>query len=373
MNKLNNLVGQVGAIGLAVGTSDVLADYGLNMTQGVTPISHDIYDLHMLIFWVCVVIGIAVFGTMIYSIFYHRKSKSAVAVDFHESTTVEIIWTTIPFVILVAMAVPATKTLLALEDTRNADLTIKITGYQWKWKYEYLEEDFSFFSSLSTDRDEIANKVAKGENYLLEVDNPVVVPVNKKLRFLMTSADVIHSWWVPDLAVKQDAIPGFINDSWAEIKTPGTYRGQCAELCGRDHGFMPIVVIAKTESEYEEWVATQKSGQAAEAAASGKTWTKDELMVRGEQNYKTSCSACHQPTGLGIPGMFPAIAGSPIATGDVAEHIDIVMIGKTGTAMQAFGEQLSDVDIAAVITYQRNAFGNSTGDVIQPSDIKATR
>ncbi|MEE8342185.1 MAG: cytochrome c oxidase subunit II [Gammaproteobacteria bacterium] len=370
---MNNPVGGTGVVGLTVGASDVLADYGLNMTQGVTPISHDIYDLHMLIFWICVVIGIAVFGTMIYSIFYHRKSKSAVAVDFHESTTVEIIWTTIPFVILVAMAVPATKTLLALEDTRNAELTIKITGYQWKWKYDYLEDDISFFSSLSTDRDEIANKAAKGENYLLEVDNPVVVPVNKKIRFLMTSADVIHSWWVPDLAVKQDAIPGFINDSWAEIKTPGVYRGQCAELCGRDHGFMPIVVIAKTEDEYREWVVARKAGQVAKAGASEKVWTKEDLMAYGEKTYNTACAACHKVNGQGTPGAFPAIAGSPIATGDVAGHINIVMVGKAGTAMQAFGEQLGDVDIAAVITYQRNAFGNDTGDVIQPSDIKAAR
>ncbi|MEE8429564.1 MAG: cytochrome c oxidase subunit II [Gammaproteobacteria bacterium] len=370
---MNNLVGGLGAIGLTAGTSSALADYGLNMPRGVTPISHDIYDLHMLVLWICVAIGILVFGVMIYSIFYHRKSRGAVALNFHESTTVEIIWTTIPFVILVAIAVPATKTLLDLEDTRGAELTIKITGYQWKWKYDYLEDDISFFSNLATDRDEIENKVAKGENYLLEVDNPVVVPINKKIRFLTTSNDVIHSWWIPSLAVKQDAIPGFINDTWAEIKIPGVYRGQCAELCGKDHGFMPIVVIAKTESEYEEWVAAQKSGQAAEVAASEKAWNKDELMARGEKVYISSCSTCHQPTGLGIPGMFPAIAGSPVATGDVAGHINIVVIGKSGTTMQAFGEQLGDVDIAAVITYQRNAFGNDTGDMVQPSDIKAAR
>ena len=373
VNKLKNLVGGLGFVGLVVGADVTKAEYALNMTQGVTPISHDIYDLHMLIFWICVAIGIVVFGAMIYSIVNHRKSKNAIAASFHESTTVEIIWTVIPFVILVFMAIPATKTLLALEDTRDAAMTIKVTGYQWKWKYDYLDEDISFFSSLSTGRDEIANKTAKGEHYLLEVDNPVVVPINKKIRFLMTSNDVIHSWWVPALAVKQDAIPGYINDSWAEIKTPGVYRGQCAELCGKDHGFMPVVVIAKTEAEYQEWVVAQKAQKAVEADMSGKVWTQDELMAQGEKTYNTACAACHQPTGLGIPGVFPAIAGSAIAKGEVTGHIHIVMNGKTGTAMQAFGAQLSDADIAAVITYERNAFGNGMGDVIQPSDIKAAR
>jgi len=345
----------------------------LNLRQGVTDISHQVYDLHMLIFWICVVVCIGVFAVLIYSIMMHRKSKGAVPATFHESTTVEIIWTTIPFLILVGMAVPATTTLLALEDTRDSDMTIQVTGYQWKWKYDYLDEDISFFSTLSTPREQIEQAVDKDENYLLEVDNPIVVPINKKIRFLITSNDVIHSWWVPDLGWKQDAVPGFINDAWTELKEPGLYRGQCAELCGKDHGFMPIVLVAKTEEDYQQWVADQKAGAAAAAAAATKTWSHEDLIAKGETIYKGTCAACHQASGQGIPGVFPALAGSAIATGDVAGHINIVMHGKAGTAMQAFGAQLNDVDLAAVITYERNAFGNDTGDTVQPADIAAAR
>jgi cytochrome c oxidase subunit 2 len=345
----------------------------LNLRQGVTDISHQVYDLHMLIFWICVVVCIGVFAVLIYSIMTHRKSKGAVPATFHESTTVEIIWTTIPFLILVGMAVPATTTLLALEDTRDSDMTIQVTGYQWKWKYDYLDEDISFFSTLSTPREQIDQAEEKGENYLLEVDNPIVVPINKKIRFLITSNDVIHSWWVPDLGWKQDAVPGFINDAWTELKEPGLYRGQCAELCGKDHGFMPIVLVAKTEDDYQQWVADQKAGAAAAAAAATKTWTHEDLVAKGETVYTSTCAACHQANGQGIPGVFPALAGSAIATGDVAGHINIVVNGKAGTAMQAFGAQLNDVDLAAVITYERNAFGNDTGDTVQPADIAAAR
>jgi cytochrome c oxidase subunit II len=367
------LCGLWGAV-ILLGTGNAFAGFDqLNMTPGVTDISHKVYDLHMLIFKICVVICVGVFAVLIYSIFKHRKSKGAKPASFHESTTVEIIWTTIPFLILVGMAVPATKTLLALEDTRDADMSIKITGYQWKWKYDYLDEDISFFSSLTTPRDEIENKAAKGEDYLMEVDNPIVVPINKKIRFLITSNDVIHSWWVPVLGWKQDAVPGFINDAWAEINEPGTYRGRCAELCGKDHGFMPIVLVAKTEEDYKAWVADQKAGAAAAEAASTQTLSKDELMTKGEAVYNKICAACHQAGGVGIPGVFPAIAGSKIATGDQAAHINIVVHGKTGTAMQAFGEQLNAVDLAAVITYERNAFGNDTGDMVQPSDIAAVK
>jgi cytochrome c oxidase subunit II len=358
-----------------LGTGNAFAGYSdtLNLTQGATDISHKVYDLHMLVFWICVVVCIGVFAVLIYSLMTHRKSKGAVPATFHESTTVEIIWTTIPFLILVGMAVPATTTLLALEDTRDADMSIQITGYQWKWEYKYLDEDISFFSVLTTPREQIENKAEKSGNYLVEVDNPIVVPINKKIRFLITSNDVIHSWWVPDLGWKQDAVPGFINDAWTELKEPGTYRGKCAELCGKDHGFMPIVLIAKTEENYQQWVADQKAGAAAVAASATKTWTLDDLVAKGESVYNKNCAACHMPNGQGMPGVFPAIAGSAIATGDLAGHVDIVMNGKTGTAMQAFGAQLGDVDLAAVITYQRNAFGNDAGDMVQPSGIAAAR
>jgi cytochrome c oxidase subunit 2 len=369
------LCGLWGAV-LLLGAGNVFAGLSdtLNLTQGVTDISHKVYDLHMLIFWICVVVCAGVFAVLIYSLMTHRKSKGAVPADFHESTTVEIIWTTIPFLVLVGMAIPATKTLLALEDTRDSDMSIKITGYQWKWKYDYLDEDISFFSVLTTPREQIEGDAPKDETYLVEVDNRVVVPINKKIRFLITSNDVIHSWWVPALGWKQDAVPGFINDGWTELKEPGVYRGKCAELCGKDHGFMPIVLEAKTEEDYQQWVADQKAGAAAAAEAATQTWTLDDLVAKGEQVYNTSCVACHQPDGQGVPDTFPAIAGSAIATGDVAGHLDIVINGsKANPLMQAFGPQLNDVDLAAVITYQRNAFGNDTGDIVQPSDIAAAR
>ena len=358
-----------------LGAGTAFAGYAdtLNLRRGATDISNKVFDLHMLIFWICVVACVLVFAVLIYSIFTHRKSKGAVPATFHESTTVEIIWTTIPFLILVAMAVPATTTLLALEDTRDADISIQITGYQWKWKYDYLDEGISFFSVLTTPREQIEGAAEKGENYLQEVDNPIVVPINKKIRFLITSNDVIHSWWVPDLGWKQDAIPGFINDGWTELTEPGVYRGKCAELCGKDHGFMPIVLIAKTEEDYAAWVTEQKGAAAAAADAATATLTMDELMAKGEVAYNKTCAACHQANGQGIPGVFPAIAGSAIATGDVAGHLDVVLNGKAGTAMQAFGEQLGAVDLAAVITYQRNAFGNDTGDMVQPADVAAAK
>ncbi|MDV3238886.1 MAG: cytochrome c oxidase subunit II [Gammaproteobacteria bacterium] len=349
------------------------AAYDLNLRPGVTPISREVFDLHMLILWVCIIIGIVVFGAMFYSIIRHRKSKGAVAAKFHESTTVEILWTIVPFLILIGMAIPATKTLIAMEDTRNSDVSIKVTGYQWKWQYDYLDDGVSFFSTLSTPKEEIYDRADKNPNYLLEVDNPVVVPVNKKVRLLITSNDVIHAWWVPDLGMKKDAIPGFVNEMWFSADTPGTYRGQCAELCGKDHGFMPIVVVAKEQAEYEQWLAGQKQASAAAAADSDREFSKDELMARGEKVYATNCAACHQANGEGVPGAFPALKGGVIATGPVAGHIDLVLNGKSGTAMAAFGAQLNDADLAAVITYERNAWGNDTGDVVQPADVKAAR
>jgi len=355
-------------------TTTANAEYGLNMTEGVTPISQQIYGLHMLVFWICVIIGVLVFGVMAWSIFYHRKSRGAQAANFHESTTVEIIWTVVPLVILIAIAVPATGTLLDLEDAKtDADITLQVTGIQWKWKYTYIDEDVSFISSLAQSSRDVISDPTGNENYLLEVDQPIVLPINKKIRFLFHSNDVIHSWWVPELAVKQDSIPGFINDSWALIEKPGTYRGQCAELCGKDHGFMPIVVEAVTQSEYEQWLAGKKAEAAAAAASADQEWSMQDLIAKGETVYQANCAACHGPTGAGIPGAFPAMTGSAVATGDAAGHIDVVVNGKAGTAMAAFKTQLNDIDIAAVITYERNSLGNSVGDMVQPSAIKNAR
>jgi cytochrome c oxidase subunit 2 len=366
-------------IALSLVSSLAVADYGLNFQKPVTAIGHEIYNLHMLILGICIAIGVAVFGVMLYSIVMHRKDRGHKAAKWHESTTVEIIWTAIPFLILVAMAIPATGTLIKMEDTRgDADLTIKITGYQWKWQYEYPNQNVSFFSNLSTPREQIDQHKKKidrkdmNKDYLLEVDNPIVIPTGKKVRFIITANDVLHAWWVPALGVKKDAIPGFINESWARIDEPGTYRGQCAELCGKDHGFMPIVVNAVSDDEFNKWVSSKKAEMVASAADVGKTWAKDDLMKRGEKVY-AQCAACHGATGAGVPGVFPALKGGKIATGPVDGHINIVMKGKPGTAMQAFAAQLSDADLAAVITYERNAFGNNTGDVVQPSQIKAKR
>lgn len=364
----------VGAGMLALlGATGAAADYALNLTPGVTPISHEAHALHMLILKICFGIGIVVFGAMFISILRHRKSRGVQPAQFHESTAVEIVWTVVPFLILVGMAIPATKALVAMEDTSDADLSIKVTGYQWRWGYDYVDSGVSFISSLSTPKDQIYNKEDKNEHYLLEVDNPVVVPVNKKVRLLITSNDVIHAWWVPELGMKKDAIPGYINEMWFKAEKEGTYRGQCAELCGKDHGFMPIVVVAKNEVGYAQWVAEQKGAVAADQQAAQRDWGMEELMARGEKVYNTSCAACHQANGEGVPGAFPALKGGAIATGPVTEHLSLVMNGKPGTAMAAFGGQMNDIDLAALVTYERNAWGNNTGDMVQPSDVKAAR
>lgn len=355
--------------GLVLFPAMSMADWTMNMSPGVTQTSNDIYGLHMTILWICVVIGVVVFGIMFWSIFAHRKSRGHKPANFHENTTVEVLWTIIPLVILVAMAVPATVTLIDMYDTTEADVDIKITGYQWRWKYDYLEEEVGFFSSLSTPRDQINNRQVKGENYLLEVDNPLVVPVGQKVRLLMTANDVIHSWWVPEFGLKKDAIPGFINEAWIRVDTPGTYRGQCTELCGKDHGFMPIVVEAVPQAEYQAWIGEQQIAAQKEKELSQKEWTMAELMERGEQSYKNACAACHQVDGSGLPPAFPALRASAIALGDITAHIDIVVNGKRGTAMQAFADQLSEVDIAAIVTYERNAWGNNVGDMVTPKEI----
>jgi cytochrome c oxidase subunit 2 len=253
------------------------------------------------------------------------------------------------------------------------DVTIKVTGYQWKWHYEYMEDGIKFFSNLSTPYDQMQNKAPKSKDYLREVDHPLVVPIHKKIRFLITSNDVNHAWWVPDLAVKRDAIGGLINEAWTIIDKPGVYRGQCAELCGVNHAFMPIVVVAMSEQGYKDWVAQQKGESTSGAADINREWTMKELMDKGEGVYNSICAACHQPGGVGMPPTFPALKGSKIATGPVADHVNIVFNGKNGTAMQAFKNQLSDVELASVITYERNAFGNSTGTSVQPAQVKALR
>ena len=363
----------LGGACLVSAAGSAAAEYGLNLRPGVTSIAQEAYSLHMLILWVCVVIALVVFGAMFYSIVKHRKSKGAVAAQFHESTAVEIAWTIIPFLILIGMAIPATRALIAMEDTSNSDLSIKVTGYQWKWQYEYLDEDVSFFSNLATPKTEIFNEAEKNPDYLLEVDNPVVVPVGKKVRLLITANDVIHAWWVPELGMKRDAIPGFVNEMWFNIDRPGTYRGQCAELCGKDHAYMPIVVVAKEQAEYDSWLAEQKQSASAAAADSDREFHKDELMARGEKVYAANCAACHQANGEGVPGAFPALKGGALTTGPVEGHLNIVLNGKPGTAMAAFGNQLNDADIAAVVTYERNSWGNDTNDIVQPIDVRSAR
>ena len=366
-----------GFISLMLSSGQLLADYQLDMRPGVTSFSQGAYEIHTMVMWISVAIAVVVFGAMTYAIIYHRKSKGHKASSFDDNTTLEIVWTIIPFIILGFMAVPATKVLLEMEDTSNSDMSIKVTGYQWKWHYDYLGEDVSFFSNISTP-DALslatsANVDQTDETYLLDVDNRMVIPVNKKVRMLFTANDVIHSWWIPDFGVKKDTIPGFINESWIKTDKPGVYRGQCTELCGTNHGFMPLLVEVKSEKDYMAWLAGKKA-EAAEAAASAeKTWTMEEQMAHGEKVYATNCAACHQANGQGIPNVFPGLVGSPVAIGDIAKHIDVIINGVPGTAMQAFGGQLNDADIAALVTYERNAWGNDVGDMAQPSDIKAAR
>jgi cytochrome c oxidase subunit 2 len=357
--------------GLWVVSTLAHAEYGLNFQKPVTSIGHRLLELHNMILLICTVIFVLVFSVMFYSILMHRKSRGVKPAKFSHSTTLEVVWTVIPFAILVSMAIPSTATLLEMEDTSKSELTVKITGYQWKWQYEFPQHDVSFFSNLSTPREQIENKAAKGKDYLLEVDNPLVLPVGKKVRFVVTANDVIHAWWVPAFGVKKDAIPGFVNEMWTKVDEPGTYRGQCVELCGKDHGYMPIVVNAVSEDEFNKWVVAQKDKTAVSQAAAGKTWTQAELMARGKTVYG-QCGACHGMNGEGV-GPFPKLAGSKIATGPADAHIKIVLHGKPGTAMAAFAAQMNDADIAAVVTYERNAFGNNKGDFVQPSQVKALR
>lgn len=350
-------------------------DAKYNMTRGVTDISGQVYDLHMIIFYICCAIAAIVFGLMFWSILHHRKSKGAAPAQFHGSLKIEIIWTAIPVIILIAMAIPASKTLIAMEDTSEADITVLITGSQWKWHYKYLDYPIEFYSLLATPRDAINNQAEKTDLYLRDVDKPLVLPTGKKIRFLVTADDVIHSWWVPAFAVKKDANPGFINETWTKVDEPGIYRGQCAELCGKDHAFMPVVVDVRSPEDFDQWVAQELERQAQEKAAEAArgNMTMDELMTLGQKTYETHCAACHQVSGEGLPGVIPGLKGSAMVITDIPAHIQIVVNGKAGTAMQAYGKQLTNSELAAVITYERNAWGNNTGELVQAADVAAVK
>ena len=346
------------------------SDY--NMRVGVTEVSKEIFDLHMLIMWICVWIGVVVFGIMFWSLWKYRKSSGAIAAKFDDHFWVEIAWTVAATVILVGMAIPSTSVMIKAYDDTEGDINIMVTGYQWKWQYTYLEEGVSFFSNLSTSQEEIDNALPKGEFYLSEVDEPLVIPINKRIRFLITGNDVIHSWWVPDFAVKQDAVPGFINTAWTNVPKPGIYRGACTELCGLGHAFMPVVVRAVEQEEYEAWIIEKIVLAEAEKLLTEKVWTKAELIERGQGVYLKNCVACHQANGQGLPPVFPSLEGSQIVMRDKARNIEILMEGVQGAAMQDFSKQLSEVDIASVITYTRDSWSNGKngdGEIVVPKDI----
>lgn len=351
----------------------------LNLHEGVTQIAHDVMWLHWMLLIICGVIFIGVFGVMFYSMWAHRKSRGHQASTFHEHLGVEVAWTVIPFIIVIAMALPATKTVVAMKDTSSPDLTVKVTGYQWKWGYEYLDgtaKGVKFLSMLSTPRAQIDGREPKGEFYLMETDNHLVVPVDKKVRIVLTAGDVIHSWMVPDFGVKQDAIPGFLRDTWFRAEKTGIYRGQCAELCGKDHAFMPIVVEVLPQDKYDAWAQDQRKKMAANADDPNKEWTEQELVARGEKVFAANCVACHQANGKGVPGSFPALDGDKIVLGPKDAQLETVLHGRPGTAMAAFAGQLNDVEIASVITYTRHAWSNAgkgQDPVVQPKDSVAKR
>ena len=385
MKKLTGLLGACAMFWIGAASAQVKDMPGgprvnqLNLPEGVTQIARDVAWLHWFMLIVCLVIFVAVFGVMFYSIWAHRKSKGYKSATFHEHMGVEVAWTVVPFLIVIAMALPATRTVVAMKDTSGADLTVKVTGYQWKWGYEYIDgpaTGVKILSNLATPRAQIEGREPKGPTYLMEVDNPLVVPVGKKVRVAVTAADVIHSWMVPDLAVKQDAIPGFIRNTWFRADKIGEYRGQCTELCGKDHAFMPIVVKVVSEADYAKWADEQKKLLAAQADDPNKEWTGPELIARGEKVYAANCVACHQGSGKGVVGAFPALDASKIVMGPKADNIQILLKGKPGTAMQSFAAQLNDVEIAAVITYTRASWtnaGKGQDPVVAPADIKAAR
>ncbi len=382
MLKIAQLIGErlmmlrkltAGALGWALCSLAAAAEW--NLQPAASKMAADIHWLHEAIMGVVVILFVGVFAVMFWACYAHRKSRGHQAEQFHENTTVEVFWTLIPALVLVLIAWPVTKVVIAQKDTSNADLTIKVTGLQWKWSYDYLKgegEGLSFVSTLSTPRAQIEGREPKGEHYLLEVDNELVVPVGKKVRMLTTAADVVHSWWVPAFGAKQDAIPGFIRDLWFTATRTGTYRSQCVELCGKDHGFMPIVVRVVSQEDYTKWVGGQKSLLVKATENDARTYTLAELKARGEQVYAEHCVACHQANGRGLQPAFPPLDGSRVVLGPPAEQIGVLLNGRPKTAMQPFG-RLSNVELAAVITFTRNNWGNQTGVAVQPAEIKVRR
>ena len=373
--KASRLISALAGLGTLAATGAAQAIEWYFQTPA-SQLARDIDHLHQYVMWLIIVIFVGVFSFMFWACYAHRKSKGHPAEQFHENTTVELLWTIIPAIILVVIAWPVTRVVIAQKDTSSPDLTIKVTGYQWKWGYDYIKgegEGISFVSMLSTPREQIENKAPKGEHYLLEVDNELVVPIGKKIRVITTAADVVHSWWMPAFGAKQDAIPGFLRDLWFKPEVTGTFRSQCVELCGKEHGFMPIVVRVVSAEDYTKWVGEQKKAMSAAADDPDKKWEVKDLVARGEKVYAANCVACHQAAGQGTPAMkAPALAGSKLVVGAKPGSIDTVLNGRPNTAMQAFGKQLSDTEIAAVITYARNSWGNKAGEV-QPAEVKARR
>ena len=348
----------------------------IDLHPPITRIAAEVQGLHLFMLVICTVIFLAVFGVMFYSIIKHRKSVGHKSANFHESVTVEIAWTIVPFVIVVAMGMMATKTVVAMKDTSNADLTIKTTGMQWKWGYDYLKgegEGIGFVATLDLAQRNLSNAgTPEGDNYLLKVDNPLVVPVDKKIRIITTANDVIHSWMVPAFAVKQDAIPGFVRDTWFRAEKTGDFYGQCVELCGKEHAYMPIHVKVVSAEDYTKWVEGKKKELAAKADDPSKVWTLEALAARGEKVYAANCAVCHKPDGKGA-GPIKAVDGSAIVqNADKAQQIDVLLNGRLNGAMPAW-KTLSDTEIAAVITYTKNSWSNKTGQIVQPADIVAAR
>jgi cytochrome c oxidase subunit 2 len=388
-NKLNNLLLKASVFSGALAASaahavnDLPGGPGvnqLNLPIGVTKIAQEQSWLHWYMMIICTVIFLAVFGVMFYSIWKHRKSKGHKAANFHESVTVEIIWTIVPFIIVILMALPATKIVVAMKDTTNADLTIKATGMQWKWGYDYLKgegEGVSFVSTLdATHREMSSNGGPKSgqivDNYLLKVDNPLVVPVNKKVRIITTANDVIHAFMVPAFGIKQDAIPGFVRDTWFRAEKIGDYYGQCAELCGKEHAYMPIHVKVVSAEDYSKWVGAEQKKLAAKADDPTKVWTLDDISKRGEKVYAANCAACHQASGKGAGPIKPLDGAAVVLDADKTKQIMVLLNGQNNGAMPAW-KQLSDTDLASVITYTKNNWSNKTGQVVQPAEVLAAR